>query len=389
MLAKEVEMVPLEHYLASPPRNGYSPVESSDWTGVQMLGLGCLTPDGFSPRQLKNAPTGIPTNHPAILRDGDLLMSRANTRELVGLTGQYREIGSLCIYPDLMMRLETADNCIPEFLDILLRSPAIRQSLTGISQGTSESMAKISATSVRSLPVPLKSLPEQREIVETLAAFKTLEESSRAELEKNLVLQKGALANHFQKFNKDPREGKESAFTSCGKIIKMTGGSPLAQASQNPAGRYPIVSSGGVSGKGDREITGHSTIVIGRVGEGAGSVFFISGPAWVTDNALWVREIAPGWDPEFLAIYLKWRDLRKIQSRTGQPLVTQSSIKEINIPHFDLAEQQQITRENQAWEEKCDAISLSLRKLRRLRHGIINGLLDKNDRLSIASSVAP
>ncbi|MEW1599909.1 restriction endonuclease subunit S [Streptomyces sp. NPDC093808] len=162
------EMVPLRHYLTEPPRNGFSPVESAHWTGVQLLGLGCLTPDGFSPRQLKNAPLSVNVNHPAILRDGDLLMSRANTRELVGLVGRYRNVGSPCIYPDLMMRLRTAENCLPEFLELLLRSPWVRQQIMRRAQGTSESMVKISADAVQSIIVPDVCLEEQYRIIHAL-----------------------------------------------------------------------------------------------------------------------------------------------------------------------------------------------------------------------------
>ncbi|MFE1246932.1 restriction endonuclease subunit S [Streptomyces sp. NPDC058766] len=184
MSAEPTMSVPLDYYLAGPPRNGYSPVESADWTGVQMLGLGCLTPGGFVPRQLKNAPNGITAKHPAILRQGDLLMSRANTRDLVGLVGRYRDVGSFCIYPDLMMRLEPAKNCLPEFLEIVLRSPAVRRSLSSRAQGTSESMVKISAESVRSLQVPLLSLVAQRRIVEALESVIESERAAVASLAK-------------------------------------------------------------------------------------------------------------------------------------------------------------------------------------------------------------
>lgn len=197
MSAEPVRFVRLDHYLAASPRNGYSPVESSDWTGVQMLGLGCLTFDGFAPRQLKNAPSSVSEKHVAILRDGDILMSRANTRDLVGLAGRYSTTGTPCIYPDLMMRLRPADNCIPEFLEFLLRARSVRQSIQNSAQGTSESMVKISARSVCSLMVPNFSLEEQRRIVEVLDAASESERAAQAAIAKLRTLRSSFVENRI------------------------------------------------------------------------------------------------------------------------------------------------------------------------------------------------
>ncbi|MFD0072963.1 hypothetical protein ACFVIY_11040 [Streptomyces sp. NPDC127166] len=197
-------MVRLDHYLDGPIRNGFSPVESADWTGVQMLGLGCLTTDGFEPRQLKNAPHGIRSDHAALLRDGDLLLSRANTRALVGLVGRYRDIGSPCIYPDLMMRLIPNDRCVPDFLEHLLTSAPVRRRIMASAQGTSESMVKISADSVKQLKVPLFSVADQQRAVEVLDAFDARVEAEIGALRKELSLWDGVingqLSWHAQKF---------------------------------------------------------------------------------------------------------------------------------------------------------------------------------------------
>ncbi|MFJ6048286.1 restriction endonuclease subunit S [Streptomyces sp. NPDC092307] len=152
---------PLGEALSGAIRNGFSPVESHSWTGVQMLGLGCLTRGGFQPRQMKNAPVSVSASHAAILTDGDLLMSRANTRDLVGLVGIYRDVGNPCIYPDLMMRLRAADGVRSEFLEAVLSSPRTRRSVQAFAQGTSESMVKISAATAANLMVPLPGLEIQ------------------------------------------------------------------------------------------------------------------------------------------------------------------------------------------------------------------------------------
>ncbi|WP_437059569.1 restriction endonuclease subunit S [Streptomyces sp. enrichment culture] len=93
-------------------------------------------------------------------------MSRANTRELVGLVGVYRDVGTPCIYPDLMMRLVPDESvCLSSYLELALGMDATRKELRARARGTSESMVKVSAPLVQSLRVPVPPLDEQRRIV--------------------------------------------------------------------------------------------------------------------------------------------------------------------------------------------------------------------------------
>ncbi|MFE0949645.1 restriction endonuclease subunit S [Streptomyces mutabilis] len=151
----------LKTLLGSRPRNGFSPAEVDGWTGFLVLGLGCLTPRGFMPRQLKHVSPGVAFGHSATLSDGDLLVSRANTRELVGMAGIYRDVGAPCLYPDLMMRLTPKPGVPAEFLESSLALPEVRRRIQALSQGTSDSMVKITGDVVWNLEVPV---PDAEEI---------------------------------------------------------------------------------------------------------------------------------------------------------------------------------------------------------------------------------
>ncbi|MFE2812466.1 hypothetical protein ACFXGG_18745 [Streptomyces nigra] len=183
--------VRLGSVLESPPKNGYSPKDVPEWTGLKALGLGCLTPRGFVPNQLKNVPDSAMARRFTLV-DGDLLMSRANTRELVGLAGRFTQIGVACIYPDLMMRLRPkAEQCLPEYLEIVLRSATVRRAVQAGARGTSESMVKISASLVEDLRIPLPPLPEQRDIVAAHEAFERRIGALGRELDKLATLRRG------------------------------------------------------------------------------------------------------------------------------------------------------------------------------------------------------
>ncbi|MFG2783052.1 hypothetical protein ACGFY7_35125 [Streptomyces prunicolor] len=164
-------MAALGKVLADKPKNGYSPSEVPEWTGLLALGLGCLTGEGFEPKQLKQVPN-TPLGQRYLLNDGDLLMSRANTREFVGLAGRYRDVGHSCIYPDLMMRLRPDETrCLTAYLELALRTSAVRTAVQAAARGTSESMVKISAGVVEALKVPLPALERQRAIVASVEAM--------------------------------------------------------------------------------------------------------------------------------------------------------------------------------------------------------------------------
>ena len=169
-IPKEWEFGALQTWLAGKPRNGYSPREAGEWTGIQMLGLGCLTNEGFEHAQLKPAPRGDRRLATATLSDGDLLMSRSNTRDLVGLAGVYRDVGTPCTYPDLMMRLRPSPETIGEFLQFVLRSPVVRRQIQAHAVGTSGSMVKISGKIVCELASAMPRKQEQERILSCLAA---------------------------------------------------------------------------------------------------------------------------------------------------------------------------------------------------------------------------
>jgi type I restriction enzyme S subunit len=127
--------------------------------------ISCLTRDGFQPVQLKHAPAYDPNLRSALLRDGDILISRSNgSRELVGLPGRYRDLGVPCIYSDLMMRIEPIDEVLPEFLETVLRHSLVRRQLINASCGTS-TMWKITSKMVINTVIVRPEKDEQKEIL--------------------------------------------------------------------------------------------------------------------------------------------------------------------------------------------------------------------------------
>lgn len=160
----EWDVVQISTVLREKPKNGYSPKESESYTGAMMLGLGCLSRDGFTPIQLKNAPAGDQRLQSALLSDGDFLISRSNTPQLVGLVGIYSNVGTDCVYPDLMVRLRFDESVSHEFMQYVFQHHILRSQITNAAVGTSGSMVKINSQVIQSCRF-LQMRPEEQRVI--------------------------------------------------------------------------------------------------------------------------------------------------------------------------------------------------------------------------------
>ena len=158
--------VPLGSLLVESPRNGCSAVEASHPTGHWVLTLDALTKSGYQPGRIKQVQLTA-AMQAAALEPGDLLISRSNTRELVGLAGTFDEGRRDVSWPDTMMRLRPDDSILrTRFLELFLRSTSGRRQIQSFAAGTSASMKKINGNSLRRLVVPVPEPEVQDAITE-------------------------------------------------------------------------------------------------------------------------------------------------------------------------------------------------------------------------------
>ncbi len=164
--------VRLETLLSLPVQNGYSPVCQEKPNGKWVLGLGALSNAGLDTTQVKPAPTNDKKVDDFLLRPGDFLVSRSNTRDKVGRSALFKGQIEHCSYPDLMMRFRVKDTHIsPEFLEMYLRSHEAVRHFQRSASGTSVSMVKINKRIVENLLVPLPPLYEQTAIADLLSTW--------------------------------------------------------------------------------------------------------------------------------------------------------------------------------------------------------------------------
>lgn len=138
-----------------------------------VLNLNCLTKDGFHPNGYKTVdPKEFSPS--LILNAGDLLISRSNTIELVGLVGIYKdEKNRKAIFPDTMWRLNVNEDIVDkEFLMNYLLSPHARREIQRIAAGSSGSMKKINKSEFGKMPVPVPPMDIQIKYNQVLSGFR-------------------------------------------------------------------------------------------------------------------------------------------------------------------------------------------------------------------------
>jgi len=163
----------LEEVLADQPQNGWSPPAANHAaSGTPVLTLSSVTGFIFRPGKLKYTSAKTDPQARYWIRNGDFLITRSNTPELVGHVAIASGIEKPTIYPDLIMRMNPKpDRALTKFLYYQLRTPVLRVEIMGRAQGANPTMKKISNGAVKTLPIVVPTIATQHTIVEQLMAL--------------------------------------------------------------------------------------------------------------------------------------------------------------------------------------------------------------------------
>ena len=144
------------------------PADEDEW-GV--LKVGAVNAWEFNPDENKRLPTDLKPLTEYEIKPGDILISRANTTELVGSAALVDQVRSKLILCDKLYRLKMYGNRLyPEYLVFYLRSIAGRFEFERDATGASNSMQNISQEIVTNLWIPIPPIDEQNQIVDHIKA---------------------------------------------------------------------------------------------------------------------------------------------------------------------------------------------------------------------------
>ncbi|WP_127803342.1 restriction endonuclease subunit S [Hydrogenophaga sp. NH-16] len=151
---------------------GWSPqcdneVADDDRWGV--MKVGCVNGDRFDPLENKALPADLDPMPAYELQPGDVLVSRANTKELVGSAAVVPDgVRPRLLLCDKLFRIRPQAEVHARFLTYVLRTPAARYQYERDATGASGSMQNIGQDTIKNLSIPLPSTDEQAAITDFL-----------------------------------------------------------------------------------------------------------------------------------------------------------------------------------------------------------------------------
>lgn len=272
---------------------------------------------------------------------------------------------------------------------------------------TGTTRLKLNQGALRTIPVPLPPLPEQRRIVarieelfsrldagvaalrhaktqlqryrqSVLAAAVTgqltqawreqhPENEPAEELLERILKQRREQWNGRGKY-KEPKGIDAEDFTplpegwvwsSGEQHFDWSSGKGLTKKEQQP-GEVPVIGGNGVLGTHSEANVMTPTLVVGRVGAQCGNVYRTSAPAWITDNAIYATFVPEAICLRFIEMAFRAANLNSRAGGSGQPFVNQGTLNELEIALPPLAEQLRIVDEVEARTTAIDHLEAEL-----------------------------
>ena len=134
---------------------------------VAVLKVSAITKGYFIPEECKVLDDQRNIKKYIFPEKGDLLFSRANTREMVGATAIVTQDYPEHILPDKLWKIRFTDVADVYYMKYVLSSNSIRSRFSAVSTGTSGSMYNVSMEKFKSITIPLPS----RELQNQFATF--------------------------------------------------------------------------------------------------------------------------------------------------------------------------------------------------------------------------
>lgn len=195
--------VKLPEILVEPLKNGLSAKASLDNTGIPTLTLSAVTNNDFSIKNVKNTVADPRKANGLWLENGDILIERSNTPELVGISATYKGENNYAIFPDLIIRMRVdKSKVLTRFAQYYLDYLYISGFFMKASRGTSGTMTKINQDILNKIEFPAVPIDQQVQLLEVFDTLFSEIEKQDQELTKSiseiLTLKQAVLSKAFK-----------------------------------------------------------------------------------------------------------------------------------------------------------------------------------------------
>lgn len=170
-----------------------------------VLKVSAVTWSEFQPNEAKSLVDAYEPEASHRVCRGDLLISRANTKEFVGAVVLVERDYPFRLLSDKTLRLVIdEERAAKEYLLFALRAPKARQHIEHYATGTSDSMRNIAQGVIASIPIDLPSLDEQLRVATRLKAqlaeVETARQAAQVQVRESRLLRRKIIDDAFDGF---------------------------------------------------------------------------------------------------------------------------------------------------------------------------------------------
>ena len=314
-----------------------------------------------------------------LLHYGDVLFNTRNTPELVGKVAIWRNELPKAYYNSNLLRFvfdtEKAD---PFFMNLALNTKETVSAFRNIAKGTT-SVAAIYPQDLLKVIIPIPPLAEQQRIAEALSDMDELIASLEKLISKKKAIKQGAMQELLTGKRRLPGFSGEWKQYLLGDVLTV-GHGQSQHGIENPAGKYPILATGGIVGRTNHFLCSEPSVLIGRKGT-IDKPQYMDTPFWTIDT-LFFTKIKRGFVPRYVYYVfclIPWADYNEA---SGVPSLSATVIESIKVtmPEFE----EQIAIQTVLSEIDCELKSLEqkLVKTRQIKQGMMQQLLTGKIRLN-------
>ncbi|MEC5077327.1 restriction endonuclease subunit S [Xanthomonas oryzae] len=304
------------------------------------------------------------------IQPGDLLISRANTLELVGAPVIVHAITKNLYLSDKVLRLDLAEP-LRAWALTCLKSKSGRSQIEALATGNQLSMRNISQDALRSIELPLPPLAEQKRIAQKLDALLAQVDTLKARIDAIPTLLKrfrrsvltAALSGELTEQWRNDHPQEDWVSVKIGSICKLKSGVAISADHEKSAGDAPYFKVGEMNRPGNELFLQHTDRYLmtadapSRAIMPRGSILFpkrggaiatnkkrvLKEPSFVDLNIMGII-VPDGVEVMYVYRWLETIDLGKLNTGSTIPQVNNSDIAPLLIPIPSREEQTEIVR---------------------------------------------
>ena len=231
---------------------------------------------------------------------------------------------------------------------------ALNDKIYSLGKGAAQKNLDIKALKSLNIYYPIN-IPEQERIVSELDCINGILEKKREQIKELEALAQSIFYDMFGDPIQNEKGWEVKKFADC---YKLRSGNGLS-AKDIVIGKFPVYGGNGIVGYHNEFNLDGENIIIGRVGALCGNVRCVKGQLFVTDNAFILSKSVEN-NNVFLQYLLTIHNLRSYAREAMQPVISNTSLKNIDIILPPLSLQQAFAAKIEAIEKQKELVKRSI-----------------------------